>query len=777
MTITSTARRAGPFAGNGVATTFPFSFKVFRNADIKLLRVDASGNSTTLTLDSDYSVTLNADQNSNPGGSIIYPRIGDPLPAGYQLVALGALADDQQTRLTNQGGFYPSTIEDMVDRSTIQIQQLAEITSRALVVTEAESTAPVLPPATARAGNILGFDPSGSVTMIPLPASVGAGDMRDEIGSDEKPGFVAGTDFIGGTTTQLVLSRAPGNKANVWVEFDAAYQGGDQIQSIVGNILTFTSAIPPGVQRVYVRTGTTLSLSTPAQQSVTDASLSPGSKVYNRTFNSVSVTDFPGCDPTGMTDSTAAFIAAKTAIEATGRAGRVDVPAGHYIVSGTISNDRSANSALPVVSWAGAGADATTITYTGNGTLFSIVGSTTLASLYGKISGMTLFGTGLANTFAFVPVLCSFFRFSDLHIEGFDYAYYCQDIDHTLYDNQVIRFNKKAFFAQQNPTPGPNSTCPNQLTFLQCAISSNSDYGVLIEQGAANTFVGCQFEVNGAGNAHGWGIKIDGASLQGGPAIIMEGGYFESNNGDADLILVSITPNLNPEISDATYVLNGVSFNRASATYKANSILTNFGPQATVGQQILVLNGCTFKGYNSYVPNVATPYINFSGSQTRNKNNFVSTGCVYQSPLEAPTAVQNPAMCYVEIGKTANQSLPSATLTTWAIDHVYTGFSWSTVPAADAITIPEAGCYNIDVCLTFAGPVTGLSIVMIMKNGVAIGYGEATNSLLVSASCTKTFLPGDAISVLVSQSSGSAATIANTGSANSYLALTKLIDG
>jgi hypothetical protein len=277
MTVSSTTRKAGPFAGNGVVTTFPFNFKVFAKTDIKVVIVNAAGASTTLVLDSDYSVALNVDQNNTPGGTVTYPIIGSPLPTGYQLVELGNLPIDQETDITNQGGFYPQVIEDMVDRATIQIQQVAELASRAIVVTEVEASPPTLPPASARANTVLGFDAFGGVTTLPIPASVGAGDMRDEVGSDGKVGLLAGTDFTPGVTTQFTLSRAPGTKANMSMQFDAAYQGGDQIQSIVGQVVTLTSPVPVGTQRVYLRTGTTLSVNVPPPNSVGPSQLADAS--------------------------------------------------------------------------------------------------------------------------------------------------------------------------------------------------------------------------------------------------------------------------------------------------------------------------------------------------------------------------------------------------------------------------------------------------------------------------------------------------------------------
>lgn len=275
MTISSTARKAGPFSGNGVTTAFPFGFKVFAKGDVKLIRVDANGGDTTLTLDSDYSILLNADQNNSPGGTITYPISGTPLQAGYQLVCLGDLPLDQKTNITNSGGFYPSVIEDMVDRTTIQIQQTAETVSRAIVVSEAENTSPVLPPAAARANTMLGFDAVGNVELMPLPASIGAGDLRNEK-------WTAGVDFIAGTSTSVQLSRAYGSKANLGsVVMQGGAQDPDSYQ-LVGTTLTFLddsgnpTPIPFGIGKIWCTGGTTLSIYVPPDGSVTAAKLAAG---------------------------------------------------------------------------------------------------------------------------------------------------------------------------------------------------------------------------------------------------------------------------------------------------------------------------------------------------------------------------------------------------------------------------------------------------------------------------------------------------------------------
>lgn len=127
MTISSQTRKAGPFVGNDSSTAFPFAFKVFQTSDLLVVRANSAGVETVLVLGTNYSVTLNADQNSNPGGTV---TLTAALATGYTLVLTSQVQNLQPTDLTNQGGFYPRVITDALDRATIQIQQLQEEVDR-----------------------------------------------------------------------------------------------------------------------------------------------------------------------------------------------------------------------------------------------------------------------------------------------------------------------------------------------------------------------------------------------------------------------------------------------------------------------------------------------------------------------------------------------------------------------------------------------------------------------------------------------------------------------
>ena len=95
MTIPSTPRKAGPFLGNGATTSFPFAFKVFGPADIKVVIANSAGVEITLALNSDYSVTLNPNQDTSPGGVVTYPLSGSPLQPGSKLSITGNISYDQ----------------------------------------------------------------------------------------------------------------------------------------------------------------------------------------------------------------------------------------------------------------------------------------------------------------------------------------------------------------------------------------------------------------------------------------------------------------------------------------------------------------------------------------------------------------------------------------------------------------------------------------------------------------------------------------------------------
>ena len=140
MTISSEVRKAGPYDGNDVTTSFPFSFKVFSADDVVVVLTDPAGIETTLTgSGTDYSVTLNADQDTAPGGTV---EKVSALATDYLLTITSSVPNLQPLDLTNQGGFYPKVINAALDRLTILAQQNAEQIGRSVKVPISSSVTP-----------------------------------------------------------------------------------------------------------------------------------------------------------------------------------------------------------------------------------------------------------------------------------------------------------------------------------------------------------------------------------------------------------------------------------------------------------------------------------------------------------------------------------------------------------------------------------------------------------------------------------------------------------
>jgi len=130
VTISSTTRKAGPFAGDSVQTVFPFVFKLFLTTETVVTR-ETAGVATVLVNGTDYTVILNSNQDTSPGGNV---TLGVALATGSTLVISSGVAALQQVVVTNGGAFFPTVFNAVFDRLTILIQQMLEVLSRSFTV-------------------------------------------------------------------------------------------------------------------------------------------------------------------------------------------------------------------------------------------------------------------------------------------------------------------------------------------------------------------------------------------------------------------------------------------------------------------------------------------------------------------------------------------------------------------------------------------------------------------------------------------------------------------
>ncbi len=138
MTVASTLRRAGPYTGNGVTTEFAFSFKIFEDSELIVARSSDNGEET-LVLNTDYAVSLNANQDISPGGKVVLKKA---LAEGIRLAIISNVPYNQLAVFTNKGGFYPETLNEVDDKQTILSQQLLEKVERAIVTDPTDSMTP-----------------------------------------------------------------------------------------------------------------------------------------------------------------------------------------------------------------------------------------------------------------------------------------------------------------------------------------------------------------------------------------------------------------------------------------------------------------------------------------------------------------------------------------------------------------------------------------------------------------------------------------------------------
>jgi len=339
MTINSTIRKAGPFIGNGTASSFPFTYKVFQASDLDVVRLDESTNiETTLALTTDYTVVLNQDQDSNPGGTVTL--VAGPLATGYTLTMTSDVPNLQPTDLTNQGGFYPEVINDALDRATIQIQQLQEQTDRSLKVALSSDVDATLPPPSPN--DLIGWDADAAALVNVDPTTIGTVVAYSTAFADV---------FIGnGITTSWTLTRPAAVLYNLDVSINGSTQEPGRDYTLSGTTFTMTTPPPIGA-RVLVKYKEGLPNYEGDSQDVRfvpyAASGTVTRSVQAKLRESISVLDF-GADPTGATDSTNAFKAALAAAKGADQnaSGRSvfslyvpSFPGGFYRISDTLVID------------------------------------------------------------------------------------------------------------------------------------------------------------------------------------------------------------------------------------------------------------------------------------------------------------------------------------------------------------------------------------------------------------------------------------------------------
>ncbi len=158
MTIASEANRSGPYACNGATTRFPYAFKIFDEAHVRVILTDEAGIETTLALGTDYTVTGVGDD----GGGAVETAVAHP--AGCLVTLILNVPFTQGTDLENQGAYFAETIERALDEGVQRDLQLAEEVARAFKL---RASADLV-----AAGSVFVSDGSGGATGGPSAADI-----------------------------------------------------------------------------------------------------------------------------------------------------------------------------------------------------------------------------------------------------------------------------------------------------------------------------------------------------------------------------------------------------------------------------------------------------------------------------------------------------------------------------------------------------------------------------------------------------------------------------
>lgn len=602
MTVQSTTRKAGPFLGNGVTTAFPFDFKIFQASDVRVILADAAGVESTLTLNSDYSMVVNADQDANPGGTVTYP--GPPiLPTNFRLTILGAMPLNQLTDITNVGRFNPDVVERMADKNTILIQQLYERSERSVLVPVSSDSSPA--------------------TLI--AELIGAA-------SDADAAADAAAAAAGVAATQAGNASAAATAAGVQAG-NAATEAANAATSAAGAAAAATTQV--NLFKTDVANSTNVALGAALVGFKSGAAGSVGRTLAAKLSDRLSVKDF-GAIGDGVADDTAAIQTAMNYVAGVG--GELFFPTGKYRTTATLTLTMNAasDSSQNRVHLRGAGAGNTSIIAPSGVGVLRVLSAGADFTTYWSIQGLRLQGTGM-NAIGLEIQKAAWFQVRDVVVRGCSFGIFGQDILSCLFDSCNLRGCLTGMQAQRG-----TASFPNAITLLNCEVGLNEECGAIFAGASTLSVIGGAFEGNGWGlgaTTQQCGLVIlnnNGAvALEGAGGANIQGTYFEYNNGGSDLYFSSGGLDGSTSLN-----VSGCTFNRISnvvGRFVTNNIRVDVGSTVTSKTSVSV-TGCGFCGINTYVANSARRYIAINGAGA--PWNFTDGGAnLYVNPIEKPVIV------------------------------------------------------------------------------------------------------------------------------------------
>ncbi|WP_321814573.1 MULTISPECIES: hypothetical protein [unclassified Paraburkholderia] len=264
MTVESSTQDV-TYQTDGVTLEYAIPVYFLDDAHIYADFIDGAENVVPLVFGTDFSLSGAGDED----GGVLTLAVAKA--TGYKLHIYRIVPVTQESAYQQNSAFPAKTTETALDKLTMICQQIAAAIINSIRYPLSEyGTDGTLPIASERANTVLGFDNLGGQTLLPMPASVGAGDLRIEEWED-------GVDYTSGTSTSVTLSRAYGTKANLGpVVMQGITQDPDSY-TLDDTTLRFDAPIPQGIGKIWCLGGTTLSIYVPANNSVGPDQVEPNS--------------------------------------------------------------------------------------------------------------------------------------------------------------------------------------------------------------------------------------------------------------------------------------------------------------------------------------------------------------------------------------------------------------------------------------------------------------------------------------------------------------------
>ncbi|MEG6305262.1 hypothetical protein UXP06_11790 [Enterobacter ludwigii] len=592
MTV-STVVDHNDYIGNGVTTSFPYTFRIFKKADLTVSVIDLSENITVLALDTDYTVTNAGGYN---GGSVVLTA---PLTNGWQISIARELEPTQETDLRNQGKFFAEVHEDAFDKLTMLIQQAYSAYRLALrkpssianwydalnnyirnvkdprdaqdaatknyVDTLANSNfnrslrvpEPIgqLPNAANRANKIVAFDASGNPIVIVAPSG-SASDVLIQLAKQD------GESLIGGATyAQIRASNVAGNQIKC-LGRSANRDGGEG--------WFFLDA----------------SDTTTADDDGTVLVDSVGRR-WKRSYDGAKMAAWWGVKD-GADISTPLHNALNTG------GGKIEFKDGQYTVTTGAVIDFSTATIPPVgrksqrFSLVGESQHDTTFN-TNNNTFLTYTGDTQgdgqglFSSM--RIADFCVYGTN--NTGVAMRLKSAVgLNVQDVQIRRHNYALFLSGVLTSSFDNIYLDYNNYGLYLES----ATNSQI-NNVSFTNSRFNSLNQQAVIGQIGIRASFIGCSFEscgwnTNDSGGTDNTGTVYLSAVV---PFSTISFGdcYFEACEGLADITINNTTA------SPIIVNISNTDFTRGNIRGKGSKNVLNF--LSTGGGPILLnLRGCSF---------------------------------------------------------------------------------------------------------------------------------------------------------------------------------------